>query len=111
MTRLQHSDAVGPLQEVFRPVLTALGRVVNQVSLNRTDDGELYELQVLLETLPLSTDQFGLACVRLQNAQRYLASQEQGAARWELNTLRQQLCVHLGAEGVPRPRRPVSGNR
>ncbi|MCZ7526575.1 MAG: hypothetical protein M5U14_09490 [Acidimicrobiia bacterium] len=82
---------------------------MNQVSLKRMDDGELYELQVLLETLPLSTDQFGLACVRLQNAQRYLVSEEHGAARWELNTLRQQLRLQLEAEAVPRPRRKAPG--
>lgn len=108
MSRLQHSESVC-LQEVFRPILSALDKVVHTIREDRHDDGDLYEMQILLETLPLSTDQFGLACVRLQNAQRYLASQEHGAARWELNTLRQQLRVQLEAEATPRPRRRVSG--
>lgn len=41
----------------------------------------------LLESLPLSTSEFGLAVSRLRNAHRYLASDERGAAHYELRLL------------------------
>ena len=52
---------------------------------------ELDELHLLLECLPLTTEEFSVAANRLKNAHRYLTAQEVGAARWELNALRQQL--------------------
>ena len=45
---------------------------------------ELTEALVLLESLPLSTSEYGLAASRLNNARRYLESSERGAARYEL---------------------------
>ena len=42
---------------------------------------------MLLESLPLSTSEFGLATTRLNNARRYLESSERGAARYELRLL------------------------
>ena len=57
-------------------------------------NAEMDELRGLLETLPLTTEEFGLATNRLANAHRYVKAREAGAARWELNTLRQQLAEH-----------------
>lgn len=48
---------------------------------------ELQEVCDLLESLPLSTDEYQTAKNRLRNAHRYLVSQERGAARYELNLL------------------------
>jgi hypothetical protein len=41
-------------------------------------------LRMALEALPLSTDVFGLALNRLQNAKKYWEEGEWGAARFEL---------------------------
>jgi hypothetical protein len=69
-------------------------------------DGEVDDLRILLETLPLSADEFGLACNRLTNAKRYLQSNEPGAAMWELNALKQQLQNRADAQPYePRARR------
>jgi len=45
----------------------------------------------MLEALPIGSDEFRIACNRLPNAQRYLASNEFNAAQWEINAMRQQL--------------------
>jgi hypothetical protein len=44
----------------------------------------LTEAALLLESLPLTTSEFALATNRLNNARRYLQSNERGAARYEL---------------------------
>lgn len=49
---------------------------------------DLDEARLLLESVPLSTDEFSLACNRLRNADRFEGSGERGAANWELRTLR-----------------------
>ena len=46
---------------------------------------ELQEVCDLLESPPLASDEYQTAKNRLRNAQRYLVSQERGAARYELN--------------------------
>ena len=51
----------------------------------------LGEVQMMLAALPLNTDEFGLATNRLRNANRYLRSQELGAARYELRLLARSL--------------------
>ena len=49
------------------------------------------ELRLILESLPLNTDEFGVAGNRLRNAARYLKSGERGAACYELNLLSRNL--------------------
>jgi hypothetical protein len=90
----RQSHAVG-YQSVFQPVLSSLARLVQQLRRGHSTNGELENLQALLESLPLSTQDFGLACNRLQNAQRYLHARERGAAKWELHALQQHLRTHL----------------
>ena len=48
-------------------------------------------MRSLRETIPLATNQFGLACTRLQNAQHYLRYTEPGAAWYELRLLASSL--------------------
>ena len=48
---------------------------------------ELDNLRTLIESLPLASGDFGVAMNRLRNAQRYLRSDEIGAARYELRLL------------------------
>ena len=47
----------------------------------------LTDAAMLLESLPLTTSEFSVATNRLNNARRYLASNEHGAARYELRLL------------------------
>ena len=58
------------LDSVFGPVMSALNRLVVQLRNGHHTDGEVDDPRVLLETLPLSTDEFGLSCNRLRNAHR-----------------------------------------
>ena len=60
--------------------------------MDQETDADLWKDQLtvaamLLESLPLSTSEFGLAMNRLNNARRYLKSNECGAARYELRLL------------------------
>ena len=48
---------------------------------------QLTQAAMLLESLPLTTSEFGVATNRLNNARRYLEFDEQGAARYELRLL------------------------
>lgn len=105
MSQLTHNRHTVSLASVFQPVLNSLVRLTKMVRCGQDAGGELDEMQVLLETLPLSIDDFATACNRLRNAQRYLQARERGAARWELNTLRQQLGNRLEAEAKPGRRR------
>ena len=61
---------------------------LDQATGSNGDNGDgIAELKQLLEALPFSTAEFGLATNRLRNASRYLRSQERGAARYELKML------------------------
>ncbi len=48
---------------------------------------ELNEIQDMLNSLPLDSEDFGVAINRLRNCYRYLCSNEIGAARYELKLL------------------------
>jgi hypothetical protein len=48
---------------------------------------ELANLRAMLESIPQETGEFSLAMNRLRNAQRFLCSDETGAARYELRLL------------------------
>ena len=67
---------IGYLQTL---VVAAAGRTV------ATDDW--LEASAMLQALPLSTDQHGVALSLLKNAQRYFSANEPGAARFELRLL------------------------
>lgn len=68
-----------------------LARLLNRL-LQINGDPKDYEDEfnaaaMLLQTLPLASDPYGLAMNRIFNARRYLASHEVGAARYELRLL------------------------
>lgn len=69
-------------------LLKTLSQAINRVERKLDIQDGLEEANLLLETLPLSTDEFGLARNRLWNAGRFVRSGEYGAANWELRTLR-----------------------
>jgi hypothetical protein len=90
----------------YKPTLSFLARFLLRLHDGQRTNGEVDDLRILLETLPLSTDEFGLACNRLTNTKRYLQANELGAAGWELRALRQQLQNRADAQPCePRARR------
>jgi hypothetical protein len=52
--------------------------------------------ELLLQTLPLASEPFGVAMNRIRNARRYLRSREVGAAHFELRLLASTLKRELG---------------
>ncbi|MEO8269132.1 MAG: hypothetical protein ABI557_05400 [Aureliella sp.] len=79
------------ISSVFRPVLSALAGLFKKLERSAANTSEINNLQSLLETLPLRSDDFEIACNRIGKARRYLQSNEWGAARWELSALESQL--------------------
>ena len=76
-------------QESFRAHLHETVHFVLENCLRGGEDvrEKIAEIRQLLEAVPLSTSEFGLATVRLDNAERYLNYGEPGAARYELRLL------------------------
>ena len=98
------TNSSGTYEATFQPILSALSAISQQLGRGSTSSHTADELNAMLETLPISTDDFGIASNRIRNAQRYLASKEVGAARWELNAMRQQLHSRATAK-ASEPRR------
>lgn len=74
-------------EQLRHKVLDAVGKLRAEIR-HVVDVPERIEwIQRLLESLPLSTSEFGLAMARLENAERYLISNERGAAMFELKLL------------------------
>ncbi len=90
--RYQTTTQTAPtIQQVHQSVQQTLRCLMQSRNL---DDRTVHTFQAtrgLLESLPLSTDEFGLACTRLDNARRYLEFTEPGAARYELRLLASSL--------------------
>ena len=74
-------------QQIDQTVIQSLGRLQQKRQLDDTAHDDFATIRVMLETIPLPTDQFDLACTRLKNAQHYLRHTEPGAARYELQLL------------------------
>ena len=70
--------------EVRNLLAQCLGQLMDHETEADLSNGQLTEAAMLLESLPLSTSEFGLATNRLNNARRYMESNERGAARYEL---------------------------
>ena len=79
---------------VFDAVLKTLSRLARRIVSEAGTCEILADLMISLESLPLTSEEFVLARSRMQNACRYLRSDERGAARWELNALFRQLDLH-----------------
>ncbi len=74
-------------QRVTQSVLRCLGRLQQKRQLDEAAHDDFSAARAMLETILLPTDQFDLACRRLQNAQHYLKYAEPGAAWYELRLL------------------------
>jgi len=102
--RYQTTSPTAPsIHQVHQSVQQTLGRLMQSRNLDDRTAGTFQAARGLLESLPLSTDQFGLACRRLDNARRYLEFTEPGAARYELRLLASSL--KFAADCVREPRR------
>lgn len=75
------------LEKVYLPVLTAVGRLLRAIKSDRTLDCDFDRAMFLLETLPLTSDEFGVAKLRLNNAKLYSSNGELGAAGWEVKAV------------------------
>jgi hypothetical protein len=85
MPRPLHVSISASLQVRFQEAIDSLLR---QVTRDADRSAALAQARAVLETLPLTTEEFGLAVNRLANAQRYFQSGERGAAWYELRLLR-----------------------
>lgn len=93
------------IESAFLPLLAALSQLTRQLGRGSLTPEKVDEVLGMLETLPLSSYDFGIARNRLCNAQRYLSSNETGAAHWELRAMKQQLTSLAFAKAhVPRRR-------
>jgi hypothetical protein len=93
------------LAGLFQTVLSKLGHVAHLIRQRSELTEELQQINDLLQTLPLPTDEYCVACSRLTNAWRYLQAAERGAANWELNLLRQLLRRWQESEAIEVRRR------
>ena len=74
------------LVNVWEAALATLEALAEQVKCGNVN-GQLGEVQTLLEALPLSSGDFSRVTNNLKNAERYLQSNEFGAAAYELRML------------------------
>ena len=77
--------------QIAQSVNQCLGRLLQKRQLDEAAQDDFAAARSMFEALPLSTDEFGLACTRLQNAQHYLRDTEPGAAWYELRLLASSL--------------------
>jgi hypothetical protein len=77
--------------QIAQSVNQCLGRLLEKRLLDEAARDDFAAARSMLEAMPLATDQFGLACTRLQNAQHYLRYTEPGAAWYELRLLASSL--------------------
>src|SRR5262245_56592451 len=92
------------VNDLFRTAIRRLAWLRARMTLGINIAKALSEFSAVLESLPLSTSEFGLAHNRLQNAASYLAAFEAGAAHYELQLL--ETSLRLWSDGLPNDRRP-----
>lgn len=71
---------------------------------NNPADFPAAKIERAIASLPLDTEQYSLACRRIENAVRYWNANELGAAGWELKALQKQV-TRLMELPVATPRR------
>ena len=73
--------------QINRHIQLVLKKMMNRLNNLDTVSDCLHAVRNDLERLPLATPEYDLATLRIDNARRYLASNEQGAASYELRLL------------------------
>jgi hypothetical protein len=84
---LAHAPSIDEIRENSARRLQSLMRTLSDID---RAAAEFSDLRTVIESLPMPSGEFSLAKNRLRNAQRYLRSDEAGAARYEL-------CLLLGS--------------
>lgn len=95
------------IESSFQPVLNRIALALHRLDGNTQSLDHIDDLRAHLETVPMASDEFGVASNRLRNARRYLESSETGAARWELGILKQQL-LRCAFANTREPRRRLA---
>ncbi len=92
-TAVKNNQCLSPvsIDDVWQVAIRRLSRLRTQMKLRMDVSRGLAELNVLLESLPLSTSEFGLARNRVNNARRYITAAEWGAAQYEFKLLESNL--------------------
>jgi hypothetical protein len=85
--RPQTQVSVSAPVEVRSQLVQHLQGWIDRPADDMSNADDLLDVLAMLNSLPLTTSEFGLAVSRLKNAQRYLVANEPGAARWELRIL------------------------
>ncbi len=83
---LQHLQPES-LDQLANDAVTRVRRVIDRIANATATVDDLLDIQLLLNALPMGTDEFGLAKNRLSNACHYLRSNTSGAALYELKLL------------------------
>ena len=65
--------------------------------------GDLRNLRDLIDCIPMGTSEYDVTVSRINNAQRYLESFEQGAAKYEIRQLVRTLRARLYLAGIANP--------
>jgi len=81
---IDFTQSVDTTQQISRSILQCLERLQQKRQLDDAAHDDFATARAMLETMLLPTDEFDLACRRLQNAQHYLRYTEPGAAWYEL---------------------------
>ena len=76
-----------PLEQALDAFVHRITTVVRQVRESTVTEQHWDELRQILESLPLTTQEFGQASNRLNNSRRYAETNESGAAQYELRML------------------------
>ena len=105
---VERVQAAGELVNVWDAAVAAVDALAKQVKRGNVN-GPLCEVRELLEALPFSSGDFSRVANNLRNAERYLRSQEWGAASYELRLLAGAVrCCLLAHGGNRRTRRTPS---
>jgi hypothetical protein len=79
------------LDSTCQSVLKSFADLLRLANATKAVQADFDNVLGLLETLPLSTSEYGVARLRLDNANRYRMASEHGAAAWEIRTVMLQL--------------------
>ncbi len=85
------SQTAASSHQVSHSVVQCLHRLLQKRRLDDATEQDFASARAMLEALPLSTQEYDLACRRLQNAQHYLRYTEPGAAWYELRLVASSL--------------------
>jgi hypothetical protein len=101
------SSSAVSIDDLWEDAASRLRRLVSQIGRRQPATLAFGELFGVLAALPLSTSEFCQASNRLQNAERYHAAAEWGAAGYELQLLERGLerLADSQRDGTPAPRR------